>query len=375
MGDFSFDVLVGSIREIDSRFVSSAVKAVNVNLTLRNWCIGAYISEFELHGSNRAGYGDRLLFSISKDLQSAGLKRCDQRELQRYVLFYRRYPGFGSLLPEAVKDQYLSICSADGDGQNTYIGGIEETVSPKFGIPPEKIITSLSFSHLSEIIDIEDPLKRLFYEIECIKGCWSVRELKRQIGSMYFERSGLSGDKEELCRLLNDGAEISSSLMAIRDPYVFEFLGLKPAEVMDESEFESALRDKLENFLLELGRGFCFEGRQKRILIGNEYFFVDLVFYHRILKCHVLVELKTRAIIRRSEFFSAPGRMTSLFVTQRQGWQTIFLYPNMRLFFLQLLNWRSLWRMRSGCSGRVSLNPGGVSRDDCSEYIIGLDGL
>lgn len=208
-------------------------------------------------------------------------------------MFYRRYPGFGSLLPEAVKDQYLSICSADGDGQNTYIGGIEETVSPKFGIPPKKIITSLSFSHISEIMEIEDPLIRLFYEIECIKGCWSVRELKRQIGSMYFERSGLSGDKEELCRLANEGAEISSPLMVIRDPYVFEFLGLKPAEVMDESEFESALRDKLENFLLELGRGFCFEGRQKRILIGDDYFFVDLVFYHRILKCHVLVELKT----------------------------------------------------------------------------------
>ena len=292
MADFSFDVLVGSIREIDSRFVSSAVKAVNVSLTLRNWCIGAYISEFELHGSNRAGYGDRLLFSISKELTSSGLKRCDQRELLRYVLFYRRYPDFGSLLPEAVKDQYLSICSPAGVSQNHFIGGIEETVSPKFRIPPEKLMTSLSFSHFSEIMEIEDPLKRLFYETESIKGCWSVRELKRQIGSMYFERSGLSGNKEELCRLANEGAEISSPVMAIRDPYVFEFLGLKPAEVMSESEFESALLDKLETFLLELGRGFCFEARQKRILIGDDYYFVDLVFYHRILKCHVLVELK-----------------------------------------------------------------------------------
>ena len=293
MGDFSFDVLVDSIREMDSGFVSSAVKAVNVSLTLRNWCIGAYISEFELHGSNRAGYGDKLLLNLSKELKSAGLKRCNQRDLQRYILLYRCYPDIGSLLPEAVKDQYLSVCSpADGD-DNHYIGGIWETVSPKFRTPPEKLITSLSYSHISEIMEIDDLLKRLFYEIECIKGCWSVRELKRQIGSLYYERSGLSENKEALSRIANEGAEISSPVMAIRDPYIFEFLGLKPAEVMDESEFESALLDKLESFLLELGRGFCFESRQKRILIGDEYFFVDLVFYHRILKCHILVELKT----------------------------------------------------------------------------------
>ncbi|EHQ36276.1 PDDEXK nuclease domain-containing protein [Methanoplanus limicola] len=293
MGDFSFDVLVGSIREMDSGFVSSAVKAVNVNLTLRNWCIGAYISEFELHGSNRAGYGDKLLLNLSKELKSAGLKRCNQRDLQRYILLYRCYPDIGSLLPEAVKDQYLSVCSPADADDNHYIGGIWETVSPKFRTPPEKLITSLAYSHISEIMEIDDPLKRLFYEIECIKGCWSVRELKRQIGSLYYERSGLSENKEALSRIANEGAEISSPLMAIRDPYVFEFLGLKPAEVMDESEFESAILDKLETFLLELGRGFCFEARQKRILIGDEYFFVDLLFYHRILKCHILVELKT----------------------------------------------------------------------------------
>ena len=293
MGDFSFDVLVGSIRDVDSRFVSSAVKAVNVSLTLRNWCIGAYISEFELHGSNRAGYGDKLLLNLSKELKNTGLKNCGKRELSRYVLFYSRYSDVGSLLPEAIREQYLSVCSPSDSDENHFISGIEGTLSPQFRTPPEKLITSLSFSHISEIMEIDDPLKRLFYEIECIKGCWSVRELKRQIGSLYYERSGLSENKEALSRIANEGAEISSPVMAIRDPYVFEFLGLRPAEVMDESEFESALLDKLESFLLELGRGFCFESRQKRILIGDEYFFVDLVFYHRILKCHILVELKT----------------------------------------------------------------------------------
>lgn len=293
MGDFSFDLLVGSIRDVDSRFVSSAVKAVNVSLTLRNWCIGAYISEFELHGSNRAGYGEKLLLNLSKELKIAGLKNCDKRELSRYVLFYNRYPDVGSLLPESVKDHYLSICSSAEDDQNPFIIRIEGTPSPQMRIPPEKLIGSLSFSHFVEIMEIDDPLKRLFYEIECIRGCWSVRELRRQIGSLYYERSGLSENKEALSRIANEGAEISSPLMVIRDPYVFEFLGLRPAEVMDESKFESALLERLESFLLELGRGFCFESRQKRILIGDEYFFVDLVFYHRILKCHVLVELKT----------------------------------------------------------------------------------
>jgi predicted nuclease of restriction endonuclease-like (RecB) superfamily len=119
-----------------------------------------------------------------------------------------------------------------------------------------------------------------------------VRELNRQIASLYYERSGLSYDKQTLAKLANQDAEANRPKLAIRDPYVFEFLGLKPKEVMSESHLEEQLIGKLEDFLLELGHGFCFEARQKRILIGDEHFFIDLVFYHRILKCHVLVELK-----------------------------------------------------------------------------------
>jgi predicted nuclease of restriction endonuclease-like (RecB) superfamily len=133
----------------------------------------------------------------------------------------------------------------------------------------------------------DDPLKRAFYEIECLRGQWSVRELKRQISSLLFERTGLSGDKNKLAEHVRLNAETTSPVLAIRDPYVFEFLGLKPCEVMGESELEDALLDKVQDFLLELGRGFCFEARQKRILIGDEFFFVDLVFYHRLLKCHL----------------------------------------------------------------------------------------
>lgn len=119
-----------------------------------------------------------------------------------------------------------------------------------------------------------------------------MRELKRQINSLYYERSGLSTDKKKLSELAQQNAEQAKPNLAIRDPYIFEFLGLKPEEVMSESHLESQLLKRLEAFLLELGHGFCFEARQKRILVGDEHFFVDLVFYHRILKCHVLVEMK-----------------------------------------------------------------------------------
>lgn len=296
MPDFSFDALVGSIRDVDSRFVLSAVKAVNVSLTLRNWCIGAYIKEFELHGTDRAGYGDKLFERISRELKEGGLKRCDRRELMRYVLFYERYPDVGEVLPEQVKTQYLSICSPGENQQNILIGGIRESLTPKFSMTPDKLVSSLSFSHISDILQIDDPLKRAFYEVECMRGVWSVRELKRQIDSMYFERSGLSKDKMKLAGLVEISAEKLTPAQVIRDPYVFEFLGLKPAEVMDESCFESALLDKLKEFLLELGHGFCFEARQKKMLVGDEYYFVDLVFYHRILKCHVLVDLKMEGL-------------------------------------------------------------------------------
>ena len=157
----------------------------------------------------------------------------------------------------------------------------------------DDILMNLSFSHFTLLMPIDDPLKRRFYEVECVRGNWSVRELKRQIESLYFERSALSKDKKALSDHVHAGAQTDSPHLVIRDPYVFDFLGIKSQEVMYESHLEQALLQKLESFLLELGYGFCFEARQKRILIGDEYFFVDLVFYHRVLKCHVIIELKT----------------------------------------------------------------------------------
>lgn len=132
--------------------------------------------------------------------------------------------------------------------------------------------------------------------IECMKGNWSVAELKRQINSLYFERSGMSNNPEKLSRIVNEKSQALIPTDIIKSPFTFEFLGLKAKDVVYESDLEQALIDHLEEFLLELGHGFCFEAKQKRILIGDKYYFIDLVFYHRVLKCHILVELKTKEV-------------------------------------------------------------------------------
>lgn len=163
---------------------------------------------------------------------------------------------------------------------------------PEFALPVATLVQKLTFTHFVELLRLDDPLQRAFYEIECIKGGWSVRELKRQIGSLLFERLGLSTDKEKLLRLTAGESSSAQPADLIKDPYIFEFLGLTPKEAFRENDLETALIDHLQDFLLELGKGFCFEDRQKKIRIGRSDYFVDLVFYHRKLHCHVLIELK-----------------------------------------------------------------------------------
>lgn len=281
--EWNFEKLVGTIRNVHEEMAAQAGKAVNIRLTLRNWLFGCYIAEYELNGLDRANYGDRLLAELANRLTELNVSNCNRRQLYRYLRFYRLYPEIAGTLSAQLKKMLPAGAKA-----------LEKvgTASPQLRNQPEKIIQRLSYSHLELIVDLDDGLKRLFYEIECIRGNWSVRELKRQICSLYYERSGLSKDKKKLAELAQKGAEAADPQLAIRDPYVFEFLGLKPREVLSESHLEDQLLDKLQDFLLELGHGFCFEARQKRILIGDTHNFVDLIFYHRVLKCHVLVELK-----------------------------------------------------------------------------------
>lgn len=282
----TFSAVIASIARAHHELASQASKAVNISLTLRNWLIGYYLAEYELHGTDRANYGENLVSNVAEALTQTGVSSCGKRQLYAYLGFYQAYPQIVRSLPaqfhtgvmEALANTQKKVRSATALSQ----------------IEPQKLLSALSYTHFEHLLAIADASKRSFYEIECIQGNWSVRELKRQINSLYYERSGLSHDPQKLSALANSNTDVQQGFN-IRDPYIFEFLGLKAAEVMSESHLEQQLTDKLQAFMLELGHGFCFEARQKRILIGGEHFFVDLVFYHRILKCHVLVELKLQA--------------------------------------------------------------------------------
>jgi len=289
----NFEALVVSIVQIHQQAQEFATKAVNIGLTLRNWFIGHRIVEFEQQGRDRAAYGERLLPALAEKLAAAGLKRVDTRELRRFRLLYSIYPQ----IRETVTPELLAHSGASALQPFLDFAPLakRETVSPESPPSQPDLLQRLSFSHLIELLELPDETQRRFYEIECIRGNWSVRELRRQIASLYYQRSGLSQDKAALSKLAHQSAETALPAHVIRDPYVFEFLGLRSRDVMAESDLEDALLDRLQDFLLELGHGFCFESRQKRILIGDEHFFIDLVFYHRVLKCHVLVELKTDA--------------------------------------------------------------------------------
>jgi predicted nuclease of restriction endonuclease-like (RecB) superfamily len=291
-----FEFLVDTISKTHSHFQQQAAKAVNVSLTLRNWLIGLYIVEFEQKGEDRAAYGTGLLNRLALEIQLKGLIAA---ELSRCRQFYFCYPQIlGSLTQEfknLIPSQILGVMTQEFQNDNELpIGALLSTKSENdlHQLKGSVLVSKLSFTHFVELIKIEDNLKRTFYELECIRGTWSVRELKRQINSLYFERSGMSAKPEMLREITQQKAEIAIPSDIVKSIYAFEFLGLKAKDAVEESDLESALLDHLQDFMMEMGHGFCLEARQKKILIGDEYFFIDLVFYHRILKCHVLVELK-----------------------------------------------------------------------------------
>ncbi|MGD1979984.1 MAG: PDDEXK nuclease domain-containing protein [Akkermansiaceae bacterium] len=303
----NFDQLITSLRDLDRSLKERSIKMVNVGLSARNWLVGAYLVEFEQHGEDRAAYGESLLSNISKKLDIRGLA---VRNLEACRLFYLAYPEipqsltaeFALLLPEipqpptaeSEKGDFLISQTLSGklpdQGKSQAASGFLKR--PEFALPVATLVQKLTFTHFVELLRLDDPLQRAFYEIECVKGGWSVRELKRQIGSLLFERLGLSTDKEKLLRLTSEESSSAQPADLIKDPYIFEFLGLTPKEAFRENDLETALIDHLQEFLLELGKGFCFEDRQKKIRIGRSDYFVDLVFYHRKLHCHVLIELK-----------------------------------------------------------------------------------
>ena len=311
-----FKDLITTLATVNEELKEQSLRAVNSSLTLRNWFFGYYIFEFEQNGKDRAEYGNALLSNIAIRISVLNIPNTNQYELARYRQFYLAYPMAGKFIAplspilgtvsqklsnsniEHSLSQIFGTASQklnDNEIKRDQVD-IRMSMFPELDIPGSHYITLFSrtsYSHLVELIKIEDPVKRLFYELECTRSVWSVRELRRQIGSLLYERTGLSTNKEKLLALTHQSASTKTLPEIIRDPYIFEFIGLNPKDVFTESDLEQALLDHLSHFLLEMGKGFCFEARQRRILIDSKHYFIDLVFYHRQLHCNVLIDLKT----------------------------------------------------------------------------------
>ena len=207
---FDFAGLVTSIQEADVRLAAQAIRAVNLGLTLRNWVIGFYIAEFELRGADRSAYGDRLLTELSKALSARRISNTGRRQLYQYLSFYRAYPQILRTLPA----QFRRLLPGLSPSRKV------RTASAPFALAPDKLFGSLSYSHFELLVGLDNSLARAYYEAECVRGHWSVRELKRQIGTLCFERSGLSRNKKKLAALIRSGAEQDAARLAVRDPYI-----------------------------------------------------------------------------------------------------------------------------------------------------------
>ena len=309
-----FESLVKHIQHTSEALQQDARLVINRNVTTRAWLTGFYIVEYEQHGNDRAKYGDKLLKRLAERLDD---KSWSQTSLKNARAFYLTFPeishtvisylvkhfGKSQALPDLLqlpdsqmleKSQSLpdffepvpaaAEVSKDGFAMLTANGDVMPV--------PQMVFDRLSYTHIAILAYINDPLKRAFYAIEAMRGPWSYRELQRQIDSNYYERSGWSKKPELLSKKVNDKAEKPTFRDELKSHYVFEFLGLAAKNVIEEDALEQSLIDHFEEFMLELGMCFCLEARQKKLLIDDRYFKADLVFYHRILKMHCIVELK-----------------------------------------------------------------------------------
>lgn len=287
---FSFDTLVECLESIHLSLRVSAVNAVNRYATLRNWLIGRYIVEYEQYGKDRAIYGARLLPRVAEALKTLGINITLLKNSRKFYLLYPQVAELAEPICPMLSDKFPSL--------SKWFGAVDRpvtkspTTSDKFSTPVKTLIGNLSFSHIVELLTIEDPLIRFFYEFECVRNVWSVKELRRQISSNLHIRVGLSKSPELVLQRLSEITEHQNTLLQIKDPLALEFLGLNTSAYVTENELEDSLITHLQDFLLELGKGFCFEARQKRMIIDDRYYFADLIFYNRLLHCNVIVELK-----------------------------------------------------------------------------------
>ncbi|MFQ5641290.1 MAG: YhcG family protein, partial [bacterium] len=273
--------LLDDIAQLLEESRRQAARSVNAILTATYWEIGRRIVEFEQHGKVRAGYGQALLKQLSMDLSRRFRRGFSERNLQHMRMFYLEWPIPQTLSAKSHPKNKLSKSSQK-----------PQTLSAEFDIRNLVGLFPLPWSTYVRLMSMKNSEARAFYEFEALHGGWSVRQLDRQISSQYYERTLLSHNKAAMLRkgAVPKPEDAVTPEDEIRDPYILEFLGLK--DEYSESDFEEALIHHLERFLLELGADFCFISRQKRLRIGNEWYRVDLVFYHRRLRCLVLIDLK-----------------------------------------------------------------------------------
>jgi predicted nuclease of restriction endonuclease-like (RecB) superfamily len=262
----NFEALVQILTEAHQSCQQQATQSVNAALVVRNWLFGYYIVEFEQKGKDHAQYGSRLLVKLSENLKTSGIPGCSPTNLKNFRQFYQAYPEIRQAVTDELPDR-LPLAQ----------------LSQKF---------RLSWTHYQILIWLPNPDERSFYEIEANANQWSVREMERQINAALYDRLALSRDPAEIKRLATQGQIITAPRDAIKDPYILEFLELEQRPTYSEAELETAIINKLEQFLLELGKGFLFESRQKRFSFEEDHFYVDLVFYNRLLRCYVLIDLK-----------------------------------------------------------------------------------
>ena len=278
---------------------SSASRSVNTAQVVAYWLIGREIVEEEQKGRARAEYGKRLIENLSKRLMKDFGRGFAVRNLETFRAFYLGYPEL--VIPHALRAELAdhrlrviryAVRSELKDTVVLPVPVIPHAVSTK-SWKPGLLHPNLSWTHYRTLLRVDKAEARAFYEIEAIKNNWSARELERQINSLLYERLALSRDKKGLMRLAMRGHEVQEPVDVFKDPVVMEFLALPSSPKLVETDLEQALIDNLQTFLLELGKGFAFVARQERLTLEGDHFYIDLVFYHTVLKCYVIIELKT----------------------------------------------------------------------------------
>lgn len=272
------------IQDILSTARATAVQTVNAAMVAAYWEIGREIVQEEQRGKKRAGYGKKLLKDLSRKLTLEFGRGFGERNLRFIRQFYLAYEDRA---PSIRYTACTKLHSASESSKIRYTACTKSTVESSHVLPVE-----LSWSHFRVLMRVKNVEARNFYEVECIKASWSVRELGRQINSFLFERLSKSKDKEGVLKLARDGHQVQTATDLIKDPYVLEFVGLPDSARWTESDLEQALIDRLQKFILELGRDLYLVARQKRITVGRKHYYIDLVFYHRVLRCFLLIDLK-----------------------------------------------------------------------------------